>query len=146
MIEDILAEEISHPTENLKYSAIDLLTESYDPKAIADKIIKKGAVQKLKYLATVTFEAAKLMGVDASRIQQILAYLPPIPKDAPWVHLASYAPDFGKRIIESYPKSPLELECKVHSPLTATEVADWIDLYITHNYVTSPTGQKVIQD
>jgi len=132
---DTLAEQIANPKENPKYLVVDLLQAGYNPLQLVEKVAQRGGTQRLMYLAKVAYGAAQMKQYDASRVEQIIAHTK-IAESAQWVHLAPYGQDITKHFVESSPKTALELECRVHSTLTAKEAADWVDLYITRDYLS----------
>ncbi|MBW2972993.1 hypothetical protein KY346_01220 [Candidatus Woesearchaeota archaeon] len=132
--------EGSH-SRNLKYIALDLLTESYNVQHLAARAKEEGIAQRLGYICDVTAKAAQISAIPASKASQLAQELYRAPTN--WQYLDSTLPDFAKRIIaHSSSQTELNNKWKVYAAFTPTELTDWIDLYITEEYATTPKRQR----
>lgn len=124
--------------ENLKYFAVDLIAESYDPEKLARIALKEEAQQQLYFIATMTKEATQAKGMRIDNLEHLARRLGRPAANSNWVHLDPSLPDWAKRITEKNPPGRIQEEAKVYSLLSVGDISDWIDLYITHKYASAP--------
>ncbi len=141
IIKDASSECEGPHSRNFKYLALDLITESYDVRRLANMAKEEGVAQRLGYICDVAARAAEISEVPASNASQLVQELAGVAKN--WQYLDPTLPDFAKQIL-SHPSSQTELNnaWKLYTALTPIELTDWIDLYITENYATTPKRQR----
>lgn len=129
-------------SRNFKYLALDLITAQYNSQLLASRAKEEGIAQRLGYLCDVTARAAKMKAMPALNAAQLAQELL---NEAPtnWQYLDPALPDYAKRIL-AHTSSQTELNKKwqVRSALKPAEIADWIDLHITEEYVTAPKRKR----
>ena len=141
IIKDASSECEGSHSRNFKYLALDLITESYDVRRLANMAKEEGVAQRLGYICDVAARAAEISEVPASNASQLVQELADVSKT--WQYLDPTLPDFAKHILScSFSKKELNNKWKVYSAFMPIELTDWIDLYITEEYVTTPKRQR----
>jgi hypothetical protein len=122
----------------IKYDAIDLVTNIYDPAILAREAVIAGINHKVGYLADVAAQAAEHKGLPeaASKLYSLAEKLYQTAQKG-WSFLNDSSPEFAKRILASSPLSELNKKWKIYSTLSPKDLEDWIDLYVTKGYAAT---------
>ena len=125
-------------SENICYFGIDLITENYDPNRLAELAKREGLAQRLGYLAEICARAAEVTHISEKDKLTIL-YKALEGSFEEWQLLT---PKFGwsedgiRRRMRDGDLDRLRREkWKIYSALEPEEIEDWIDLYVTKDYL-----------
>lgn len=123
-------------SENICYFATDLISEDYDPVKLAEYARQEGLGQRLGYLAEVCAQVTEVTHLDeeSNKLKKLYGALES--QVGGWKHLSPNGPEWGKRI-DMYGDMQTETNKKwrVYSPLRLEEVEDFVDLYVTKDYL-----------
>lgn len=122
-------------SREIKHIGLDLLTEQYNPKALARLAKKNGLRQRLGYLADIATEAGQIHGLATQKIRDLSTLLYNLPER--WEFLNPHLPEFAIDMLKQSPESHYNKKWKIYANLQPVELADWVDLYITKKYVAA---------
>ena len=123
--------------DNICYFGIDLITEDYNPVRLAELAKKQDLSQRLGYLAEVCAQAAEVTHIpEESKLTRLYKSLEDSFEE--WQHLESE--DWGDAIIKSRMErgsldASIRKKWKIYSTLELEEIEDWIDLYVTKDFL-----------
>jgi len=143
MIEEKLVERfIAADARGIKYVALDLITRDYNVSLLVRLAKENGIGQRMGYVADVVADAAEKQGlVQSSKLKLLADSL--FDNYKSWRFLNKGLPEYAKNLIIDRSISGLNYKWKIYSSLTTGELEDWIDLYITEEYVTKPREQRI---
>lgn len=122
--------------ENLCYFGMDLIKRKYNPKKLAELAKKEGLAQRLGYLAEVCAEASKISNLFDYYNKLNHLYKSLENGYSEWQHLHPRLPGWGKRLnMYEDEQTALNKKWKVYSELRFEEIEDFIDLYVTRDYL-----------
>ncbi len=122
--------------DNLSYIGIDLIKIKYDPKTLAELVKKEGLTQRVGYLTEVCAEASKASNLFDyyNRLTNLYKFLEGDFQE--WHHLHPCLPEWGRAVMkDKKSRSNLNEKWKVYSTLISEEIEDFIDLYVTRDYL-----------
>ena len=129
--------EILSKKENICYFGIDLITEDYNPVRLAELAKDDGLAQRLGYLAEVCAQAANVTHIPE---EEKLTSLYKALEDSfdKWQRLQSGG--WGIEVIISRMDrgsldKKIRKKWKIYSTLEPEEIEDWIDLYVTKDFL-----------
>lgn len=123
---------------DIKYLALDLITEEFDYKALARKAINSDINHRLGFLCEVVAQAASELKKSAvsKRLCNLANAL--YTKPTRWQYLDPALPRFGKRMLDVSPQNELNKKWRVKSSLTHIDILVWADVHSVKDYATSP--------
>lgn len=122
---------------DIKYFALDLISEVFDYNSIAKKAIARGINHRLGFLCDIAARAAiELKEVNAAkRLYSLVNGLYTQPNQ--WQYLDPTLPEFGKRILDISEQNELNKKWYVKSTLTYRDIVDWAKIHSVKNNVTA---------
>ena len=125
----------SKDSQDVKYFTIEFITTPFSPYTIAEKARKSGVAQQLGYLAEVSALAARERGLlsEAERLEMLREEL--VGEYKEWRFLTPKPSDIVRGFLLSLNQTELNKKWKVYSTLTAPELSDWVDTYITQDFL-----------
>ena len=137
-IEKCPAEREHEYSMDIKYLALDLITEIFNYKSIAKKAIAQRVNHRLGFLCEITAKAAEELNEYAAskRLYTLSDELYSSPRE--WRYLDPSLAEFGKRILDSSPQTELNMKWHVKSTLNYKDIIEWAKIHSFGKNVTSP--------